>query len=90
MLYTILIILIWVGIGLFIWVVGAWIHKMITDKDFREANFESAREAERKRKEGKLQGEIWSGKGLAIITALVIDDTYTMTISMVSILVFLQ
>ena len=40
--------------------------------------------------EGKLQGEIWSGKGLAIITALVIDDTYTMTISMVSILVFLQ
>lgn len=53
MLYTILIILIWVGIGLFVWIIGFWIYGMITDKDFREANFESAREAERKRKRRK-------------------------------------
>ncbi len=49
-IFTILVLL---CIGLFVVVIGTWIHKMITNKEFREANFESARKAKREREQKK-------------------------------------
>ena len=52
MLQTILTVLWWLLIGLSVLCVSLWIYRMITNKEFRDAEFESARKAqgERERK----------------------------------------
>ena len=49
MLQTILTVLWWLLIGLSVLSVSLWIYRMITNKEFRDAEFESARKAQRER-----------------------------------------
>ena len=54
MLNIILNILMWFLIAILILVVGFWIYGMITSKEFRDANIESARMAKGERKTKKI------------------------------------
>lgn len=53
MLHTILTILMWFLIAILVLVVCFWIYGMITSKEFRDANIESARMAQRERERKK-------------------------------------
>lgn len=53
MLQTILTVLWWLLIGLSVLSVSLWIYRMITNKEFRDAEFESARKAQRERERNK-------------------------------------
>ena len=75
MLHLILKIIMWILIVFLVVLVAFWTYSMITSKDFRDANIESARKAqrERKRKKSKTFDNIFAFILIAIFLFLLLS-----------------
>ena len=73
MLHLILKITMWILIVLLVVIVAFWIYGMITSKEFRDANIESARKAQRERKKSKVFDYVFALILIALFLFLILS-----------------